>query len=232
MSLRDTGEGHLHNGFINLWNLPYCLVCWQSHINQSWFFRGARLSTHQRDCLSCVSGWSSVLPPFQLLLPATWHLCFIGDLNPPWSCGQNCRETPASVQGPSQCQGISLELGCTHAQSKVPNLDYTLHSPRAGTLSLGNSVSHPNICRIRTLKVQRRLGTGSVWYCLEGCAQLKLHLPLWAMRSPKGNACLEMSSCCCTVFCACQHFLDSHVCRYMNYPLAEGWFHPLLFTRA
>lgn len=137
LSLGDTGEGYLHDGFINLWNLPCCPVCWQSQINQSWSFRGARVSMHRWGCLSWISGWTSVRPSFHLLLTAVWQLCFTGDLNPPWSGSQKFRKGPASVQVPSHSQGISPEHACTHAQSQAPNLDYILHSSWCRDLVIG-----------------------------------------------------------------------------------------------
>lgn len=53
--------------------------------------------------------------------------------------------------------------------------------------------------------------------------------PLGAVHSPKGNACLGMSSCSSCSACV-SSFVDAHVCRFMNYPLADGKLHPPLYT--
>lgn len=100
----------------------------------------------------------------------------------------------------------------------------------AGTLSFWNSVSYSNICKIRALQVPWRLGSGSVWYRLEACTQLQLHLLLGATHSSRGNVCLGMSSCCCTAVLHISSLVVSRVCRSMNYPSADGWFHPSLCT--
>lgn len=101
------------------------------------------------------------------------------------------------------CKPLHMSRGSTWSMTvhthAVRCKIWAVHSNPCGarTLSLWKPVSYSNICRIRALQVQGRLGSGSVWYRLEACAQIQSHLPLGAMHSPKGNACLGMSSCCC-----------------------------------
>lgn len=48
----------------------------KNQINQSWSFRGARVSTRWWDFLRWISGQTSALPSFHLFPAAAWDFCF------------------------------------------------------------------------------------------------------------------------------------------------------------
>lgn len=135
------------------------------------------------------------IPSFHLFPAADWDLCFTGDLKFPLVLQPEVWRRSCVLASPFPCPGDLPGARLYTVRCKIR----AVHSnPRgAETLSLWNPISYSNIGRIRALQVQGRLGSGSVWYRLEACAQLQSHLPLGAIHSPKGNACLGMSSCCC-----------------------------------
>lgn len=136
-----------------------------------------------------------------------------------------------SVQAHSHVQGISPEHDCAHAHSQVQNSVCTQQSWRCRDLVI------VEVCfQLKHLQDQGPSSAEEIRirFCvvlLEGLCPAPIAPTFGSYALTKGK-CLSwnelMLLCCCSA--RVSSFVDPCVCRYMNYPLADGWFHPPLCT--
>ena len=134
-----------------------------------------------------------------------------------------------SVQAPPHVQGISLERDSTHACSAVRNSGFTQQSPWCRDLVV------VEFCfLLKHLQDQGPSSAGEIR--IRFCVVLLGGLHPTPIAPTIGSYALTTGKClswnelmllhCCSA--PVSSSVDSRVCRCMNYPLADGWFHPPL----